>query len=107
LPDRQRLVLETARIIRTVFLQQNALDPIDTYCPPQKQFKMLKIIVDFHGLAERVVNKGAPVFKVTQLPVLQEILRMSTSVPNDKVNLLDELDEKIQKNFKELEASLR
>jgi len=107
LPDKQRLVLETARIIRTVFLQQNALDPVDTYCPPQKQFRMLKIIVDFHGLAERVVNKGAPVFKVTQLPVLQEILRMSTSVPNDKVNLLDELDEKVQKNFKELEASLR
>jgi V/A-type H+-transporting ATPase subunit A len=100
LPDKQRLVLETARIIRTVFLQQNALDPVDTYSPPQKQFRMLKIIVDFHGLAERVVNKGAPVFKVTQLPVLQEILRMSTSVPNDKVNLLDELDEKVQKNFK-------
>ena len=42
LPDKQRLILETARIIRIAFLQQNALDPVDTYCSPQKQFKMLK-----------------------------------------------------------------
>ena len=48
LPDKQRLILETARIIRIALLQQNALDPVDTYCSPQKQFKMLKIIVDFH-----------------------------------------------------------
>ncbi len=107
LPDKQRLVLETARIIRTAFLQQNALDPVDTYCSPRKQFLMLKIIVDFHGLAERVVNKGAPVFKVTQLPVLNEIMRMNISVPNDKVSLLDDLDARVRKHFMELEASLR
>ena len=34
LPDKQRLILETARIIRIAFLQQNALDAIDTYCTP-------------------------------------------------------------------------
>ncbi len=107
LPDKQRLILEIARIIRVAFLQQNALDPVDTYCSPQKQFRMLKIIVDFHKLAERVVNKGAPIFKVTQLPEVQEIMRMKTSVPNDKVNLLDDLDARLQKRFEELEASLR
>ena len=107
LPNRQRLILETARIIRTAFLQQNALDPVDTYCSPQKQFKMLKIIVDFHHLAERIVSKGAPIFKITQLPVMEEILRMKTAVPNDKVSLLDDLDKKMRHHFEELEASLR
>ncbi|MGD0644768.1 MAG: V-type ATP synthase subunit A [Candidatus Bathyarchaeia archaeon] len=107
LPDKQRLILETARIIRTAFLQQNALDPVDTYCSPQKQFKMLKIIVDFHRLAERVVSKGAPIFKVTQLSVTAEIMRMKTSVPNDKVNDLDDLERRMLQRFEELEASLR
>jgi V/A-type H+-transporting ATPase subunit A len=107
LPNRQRLILETARIIRTAFLQQNALDPVDTYCSPQKQFKMLKIIVDFHHLAERIVSKGAPIFKITQLPVMEEILRMKTSVPNDKVSLLDDLERRMLQRFEELEASLR
>ncbi len=107
LPDKQRLILETARIIRTAFLQQNALDPVDTYCSPQKQFKMLKIILDFHSLAERVVNKGAPIFKVTQLPITEEIMRMKTSVTNDKVNLLDDLETRMNQHFEMLEASLR
>jgi len=107
LPNRQRLILETARIIRTAFLQQNALDPVDTYCSPQKQFKMLKIIVDFHHLSERIVNKGAPIFKIAQLPEVQEILRMKTAVPNDKVGLLDDLERRMIQRFEELEASLR
>ncbi len=107
LPDKQRLVLETAKIIRTAFLQQNALDPVDTYCVPQKQFKMLKIIVDFHKLGEMAVNKGAPVFKVTQLPIFSEIIRMKTSIPNDKLQLLDDLNARMRQLFEELEASLR
>jgi V/A-type H+/Na+-transporting ATPase subunit A len=107
LPDRQRLVLETARIIRTAFLQQNALDEVDTYCSPQKQFKMLKIIMDFHSFAEKVVSKGAPIFKLIQLPITGEIMRMKTSVSNDKITLLDDLEKRMQQHFDELEASLR
>jgi V/A-type H+-transporting ATPase subunit A len=107
LPDKQRLILETARIIRTAFLQQNALDPVDTYCSPQKQFKMLKIILDFNSLAERIVSKGTPIFKVTQLPITEEIMRMKTSVPNDKVTLLDDLETRMNQHFEMLEASLR
>jgi V/A-type H+-transporting ATPase subunit A len=107
LPDRQRLILETARMLRIAFLQQNALDPVDTYCSPQKQFKMLKVIMEFHWLAERVVNKGAPIFKITQLPETEEINRMKTSVANDEIHLLDDLEKRVQQDFEALEASLR
>ncbi len=107
LPDKQRLILETAKIIRTAFLQQNALDPVDTYCSPEKQFKMLKIMVDFHHLAERIVSKGAPIFKITNLPIMKEVLRMKTSIPNDNIALIDDLDRQMHQRFEELEASLR
>ncbi len=107
LPDKQRLILETARVIRIAILQQNALDAIDTYCSPQKQFKMLKIIVDFQRLAENVVSKGAPIFKVSELPVVEEIMRMKDSIPNDKVSMLDDLEKKMYDNFAMLEATLR
>ncbi len=107
LPDKQRLILETARVIRIAFLQQNALDAIDTYCSPQKQFKMLKIIVDFHRLADNVVSKGAPIFKVTELPVMEDIMRMKTSIPNDQIGRLDEVEKKMYDNIAMLEASLR
>ena len=107
LPDKQRLILETARIIRIAFLQQNALDAIDTYCSPQKQFKMLKIIVDFHRLADNVVSKGAPIFKVTELPVTEDIMRMKSSIPNDQLARLDEVEKKMYDNIAMLEATLR
>jgi V/A-type H+-transporting ATPase subunit A len=107
LPDKQRLILETARIIRIAILQQNALDPVDTYCSPQKQFKMLKIIVDFHHLAENAVTKGAPIFKITELPITEDIMRMKNSIPNDKLEELDLLDKKMYDNFAMLEATLR
>jgi V/A-type H+-transporting ATPase subunit A len=107
LPDKQRLILETARIIRIALLQQNALDPIDTYSSPQKQFKMLKIIVNFHRYADRVISKGAPISKITQMPIIEEIMRMKILIPNDKTNLIDEIDNRMQQHFEELEASLR
>jgi len=68
---------------------------------------MLKIIVDFHKLAENIITKGAPIFKVTQLPVTEEILRMKTSVPNDKLSMLDDLEKRMRENFGMLETSLR
>lgn len=107
LPDKQRLILETARIIRIAFLQQNALDPVDTYCPPQKQFHMLKIIVDFHKQSERIISKGVPLFKVTQLPIVKEIMRMKNALPNDKINLLEDLERRMNQHFEKLESSLR
>jgi V/A-type H+/Na+-transporting ATPase subunit A len=107
LPDKQRLILETARIIRIAFLQQNALDDIDTYSTPQKQFKMLKIIVDYHRLADNSVILGVPIFKVTEMPITEEILRMKNSIPNDKVDLLDDLEKRMYESFGALEATLR
>jgi V/A-type H+-transporting ATPase subunit A len=107
LPDKQRLILETARILRIALLQQSALDPVDTYCSPKKQFKMLKMIVDFHHLADRIISKGAPIFKITQLPITEEIMRMKTAVPNEKVDDLDGLEIRMQKVFEELEGSVR
>ncbi len=45
LPETSRqLTLEVARMIREVFLQQNAYHPVDTYCPMTKQYAMLKAI---------------------------------------------------------------
>jgi V/A-type H+-transporting ATPase subunit A len=107
LPDKQRLILETARILRIAFLQQNALDPIDTYCSPKKQFMMLKIIVDFHRLADSVVSKGVPIFKVTELPVMEDIMRMKNSIPNDQLDKLEAVEKKMNDNISMLEASLR
>ena len=66
---------------------------------------MLQIILEFYHLAEQVVNKGAPLFKVTKLSVLPEIMRMR-EIPNEKLELMDELSKKVQYQFSELEKGV-
>jgi V/A-type H+-transporting ATPase subunit A len=107
LPGKQRLILETARIIRVAILQQNALNAIDTYCCPQKQFKMLKIVLDFHHLADNVISKGLPITKITVLPIIEEIMRIKTNIPNDNLSMIDDLDKRMREHFETLETNMR
>ena len=107
LPDSQRLILEAAKMLRVAFLQQNALDPIDTYSTPIKQFKMLKIIIDFYDDARKIIERRVPIFKIMQLPVIAEIMRMKNEIPNDKVELLDKLYSRMKDSLLKLEESLK
>ena len=45
---REQLILETARMIREDFLQQDAFREVDRYTSPQKQAQMLQIILTWH-----------------------------------------------------------
>ena len=107
LPDNQRLILEAAKMLKVAFLQQNALDPIDTYSTPIKQFKMLKMIIDFYDGARKIIERGVPIFKIMQLPVIAEIMRMKNEIPNDKVELLDKLYSRMKDSLLKLEESLK
>jgi V/A-type H+-transporting ATPase subunit A len=99
LPDAQRLTLETARLLREGFLQQNALDEVDTYASAQKQIQMLDLILHFHQRAQRIVQGGALVVAIQELPVVNRLIRMKTLVANDQLDELDgirkELDEQL------------
>jgi len=56
LPDDQKLVIETARVIRVGFLQQNAFHADDTYVPLEKQKLMMKTILHLHAKAKDIVD---------------------------------------------------
>ncbi|MDH7592953.1 MAG: ATP synthase subunit A [Methanomicrobiales archaeon] len=51
LPEEQQITIEIARMIREIFLQQNAYDKVDTYCDMTKQYDMVKAIRKFSDLA--------------------------------------------------------
>ena len=103
LPDDQRLILETARLLRDGFLQQNALDEVDTYSTIEKQMRMLRIILDFQTRAARVIAKGCPIFVVRSLPVVQRIVRMKSSVTNQQVEQIDEIQQALDEQMHQLE----
>ncbi len=60
LPEEEQVTIEVARMIREIFLQQNAFDPVDTYCSMTKQYDMLKAIRGFADLAYAAQKAGVP-----------------------------------------------
>jgi V/A-type H+-transporting ATPase subunit A len=58
LPDEEQVTIEVARMLREVFLQQNAFDPVDTYCSMEKQYDILKTIKLFAELAYGAQKAG-------------------------------------------------
>jgi V/A-type H+-transporting ATPase subunit A len=92
LPDDQRLILETARLLREGFLQQNALDEVDAYADADKQFHMLDLILAFYERAKRLVSKGCPIIVIMGQPIINRLIRMKTSVPNGELGPFEEIE---------------
>ncbi len=103
LPDDQRLILETARLLREGFLQQSALDPVDAYASIEKQLRMLQIILQFHHRATRIIAKGCPIVIIHDLPIVSRIVRLKENVGNDQVKKFDEILQALNEQMDQVE----
>ena len=102
LPDRERITLETSRMIREDFLQQNAYHEVDTYCSPAKQYQMLKTIVMFQNQATAALERGAPSADIINIPVKEDIGRMKFIAEDEFETAVKEIQEKIVKQCAEV-----
>ncbi|MGA1874601.1 MAG: V-type ATP synthase subunit A [bacterium] len=110
LPDNQRLILEGARLLKNAFLQQSAFDKVDMYAVPQKQFLMLKTIIHFYRRAREIIKAQTPIYRLMQLPVLNDINRMKEKIANNDCEqfhlLLKHIDHQLHELEKESMAVL-
>ena len=109
LPDEQKMTLLAARLIREGFLQQSAFDPVDMFALPTKQARMLRALLRFCDMGRILVKKGVPVYRVRELPSFNALMRMKTSVENDKPEkidqLLDQVEDEMHRLAKEAQIS--
>jgi V/A-type H+-transporting ATPase subunit A len=82
LPPSQQVTLETTRMLREDFLQQNAFHDVDSFCPESKQVKMLRTILLFNELAQKNVAKGVSVDSIRSAKCRVSISRMA-KMPNE------------------------
>jgi V/A-type H+-transporting ATPase subunit A len=73
LPEEQQLLLEVARMIREIFLQQNAYHEVDSFCPMSRQYKLLGTIRKFSELATQAMEGGAPLQKIASLKSREQL----------------------------------
>ena len=102
LPDEQKIVLEVAKMIREIFLQQNAYDPVDCYCPLPRQHKMLALIKKYSDLAGKALEGGVAVDKIAYLPVRQKFQQAKYEKEVDSE--LETVEKEMDEQFAKLEA---
>ena len=100
LPDEQKMTLEVARMIREIFLQQNAYHKIDTYCPLPRQYTYMKLIKRFADLANRAVEGDVAVDTIVALPVRNRLAKSKYEENIDQE--LDAISKEMDKQFENL-----
>jgi len=76
LPDDQKLVIETAKVIRQGYLQQNAFHKTDTYMSPQNQMVMLETILYLYDEAKRLTIRNIPLSQLVDTGIFSALYRM-------------------------------
>lgn len=94
LPDEQKMTLEVARMIREIFLQQNAYHKVDTYCPLPRQYTYMKLIKHFADQANKAVDNGASVDAIVALPVRNRLAKskFEDNIDQELSAIVDEMD---------------
>lgn len=102
LPDKERFILQVARIIKEAFLQQNAFNAIDQAVPLEKQFAMMKVIDSLYEEGMSVLNKNISVEEVKDEKLYSEIINMKYNIGNEDLKPFTELINRIEETYREL-----
>ena len=97
LSPNDRLTMETAKMIREDFLQQNAFVDEDAYSSYKKQFRLLDIVLKYDVLCRDALKRGAEMEKLFVIDAREAIGRAKMADPN----AFDEVFDKIEKDMKD------
>lgn len=100
---KDRITMETAKMIREDYLHQNAFHEIDTYTTLQKQYKMIKLIHAFYEYANLAVDSYAELDEILGVPSIEKIGRAKYTEEAD----IAQLDEVLAQLITELKAVAR
>lgn len=95
LPDEEQVTIEVARMIREIFLQQNAYDAVDTFCPMSKQYDMMKAIKAYADFARSAQVAGA---------TPQQVIGIKTKNELPQIKFIKDYEPVLAKILKDMEA---
>ena len=79
----EQMTLETAKMLREDFLQQNAFIDEDAYSSYDKQFRLLGLILRYDRLCREAMDKGADINALWAIPAREKIGRAKMALPAD------------------------
>ncbi len=102
LPDEEKLILEVARMIKIGLLQQNSFDDVDTFCSPEKQFKLMKLLVDFYNKGQQAIKTGATLADIRVMSIIPSLLKARMEIKDNEMPKLDQLEKDMEEQFKSI-----
>lgn len=85
LSSAQRWELEGASLVKEGVLQQSALDEIDTFCSPAKQYAVLDLAITIYKRGEALIKLGVPVTELQNLPLLAKMRRIKSMYSSEQL----------------------
>ena len=104
LPDEEKLVLEMARMIKIGILQQNSFDKIDTYCGPEKQLKLVNLMVKFYKESLKLLKEGKSLSDIRSMPIIPSLIKAKFEIPDEQVSKLKDLESQMDTQFNEIRS---
>jgi V/A-type H+-transporting ATPase subunit A len=93
--------LAIGRMIREDFLQQSSFGE-DAFCPPEKSYWMLKVILTFYDKLREALNRSIPLARILEPALLEQIGRMREWPAKAAPDQARELLAQIESGFKGL-----
>jgi len=103
LPESEQITIEVARMIREIFLQQNAYDAVDTFCDMKKQFDMMKAIRQYSDLAYAAQNAGVTPQQIIAVKSKNELPQIKFI--KDYVPVLAKIQAEMESEFNALRSA--
>jgi V/A-type H+-transporting ATPase subunit A len=91
LSEKDRLKLDVAKSIREDYLQQNSFHEVDTYTSLSKQYKMLKLIMEYKREAQRALEAGVYLNSILALEDLKDRIARSKYIHEDELDKINKI----------------
>jgi V/A-type H+-transporting ATPase subunit A len=79
-------------MIREDFLQQSAYSDTDSFCPMEKQYLMLKVIMSYYTEVNKAMDRGITLKQIQALPLKTSIGRMKDIAETENIRkLIDDI----------------
>ncbi|MGD0718194.1 MAG: V-type ATP synthase subunit A [Thermoplasmata archaeon] len=106
LPEREKGILDIARMLREDYLQQSAFDEVDTYTSILKQYRMLRAILGFADREQEAILRGVTVAQLQGLPLRTKLSRMKWIPEAEAAAQFDALDVEMTETVQGLVAAV-
>jgi V/A-type H+-transporting ATPase subunit A len=90
LQDKDRLLLEVARVVRETVLAQSAYDPNDAYSPVAKTYKLAWLADQLYRAGVRALEGGIPIERLDLGPARRALAACRRAAPDDVTTRGDE-----------------